>query len=234
MASLGLTHEELKAIEQTRQRLSQLSSSLNSLKNDAFISNPLPNLSSLQASADILNHNVQAILDVLAQNNDLFARVAVHPSTNFPGRTQEGILLQLLRKKPEPDVEAAMDSGREMLAGLAGGGTALEAVWDTTRQACQARIADYVVHEEGDGFTAEERERGVENVRTGLLRGFDDEEDEESDSEESDGGGGGADADVMIVDRPPPPPAPAVSTLEVEGAAVETVMRVAVLGQLTR
>ncbi|EMR71978.1 putative rna polymerase ii mediator complex component med8 protein [Eutypa lata UCREL1] len=73
---------------------------------------------SLQASADILQQNLRSLLDILAQHNDLFNRVAVHPSTNFPGRTQEHILVQLLRKKPEPDVAAAMDEGRETLAKL--------------------------------------------------------------------------------------------------------------------
>ncbi|KAI2640964.1 hypothetical protein GGS21DRAFT_502469 [Xylaria nigripes] len=247
MASLGLTHEELKAVEQTRQRLSQLASSLNSLQNNAFTSNPLPNLDSLQASANILNNNVQAILDVIAQNNDLFTRVVVHPSTNFPGRTQEGILLQLLRKKPEPDVEAAMDEGREMLASLPVPNSssdsltqgvsaeqakerALEEIWATTREACQARIAHYVMNEEGDAFTAEERAMGLENVRTGLRRALDEDEDDE-DEEDEEG------TDRMVVDRPPPPPAPApvdVASQEAEGKMLETVLRVSVLGRLGR
>lgn len=50
MASLGLTPEELKAVEQTRQRLSQLSSSINSLKNDVFVSNPLPSMCAVSSS----------------------------------------------------------------------------------------------------------------------------------------------------------------------------------------
>ncbi|KAK7748336.1 mediator of RNA polymerase II transcription subunit 8 [Diatrype stigma] len=119
MASLNLTQEELKAVEQSRQRLSQLSHSIGSLRHDVLTSNPLPDLDSLQASADILQHNLRSLLEILAVHNDLFQRIAVHPSTNFPGRTQENILLQLLRKKPEPDVEAAMDEGREALARLA-------------------------------------------------------------------------------------------------------------------
>ncbi|KAI1431357.1 mediator of RNA polymerase II transcription complex subunit 8-domain-containing protein [Xylaria sp. CBS 124048] len=250
MASLGLTHEELKAIEQTRQRLAQLSSSLNSLKHDAMMSNPLPNLSSLQASADILNHNVNAILDVFAANNDLFNRVAIHPSTNFPGRTQEGVIGLLMRKKAEPDVQDAMDKGREMLASLpvprivsfdstatpeVAKEAALEEVWNTTRDACQARIADYVMHEESDMFTAEEREMGIANVRTGLQHAeyeYDDEEDEDDEDGEGDGIGGAP--DFMVIDRPPPPPAPAVSTQEVEGASIETVMRIVAVGQLAR
>lgn len=68
---------------------------------------------SLQASADILQQNMRSLLTVQTQHNELFTRLAVHPSTNFPGRTQENILLQLLRKKPEPDVAAAMDEGRK-------------------------------------------------------------------------------------------------------------------------
>ncbi|TGJ80858.1 hypothetical protein E0Z10_g7902 [Xylaria hypoxylon] len=253
MSSLGLSPEELKAVEQTRQRLSQLSSSLNSLKNDVFISNPLPNLDSLQASADILNHNVHAILEILAQNNTLFGRVAVHPSTNFPGRTQENILLQLLRKKPEPDVEAAMDEGRNTLAsmpwlGQTRSGTttnqekdkenAFEDIWGTTRNSCQVRIAEYVMNEESDSFTTEEHEFGIEHVRTGLQRSFDDEyEDDDDDMEEDEADGaatrGNSDPDLMIIDRPPPPPAPAVSTQEIDGATLETVMRLATRGRLT-
>ncbi|KAI1174040.1 choline sulfatase [Nemania sp. FL0916] len=249
MASLGLTQEELKAVEQTRQRLAHLSASLDSLKRDVFVSNPLPNVDSLEASADILNHNVRAVLDILAQNNDLFSRVAIHPSTNFPGRTQEGILLQLLRKKPEPDVEAAMDEGSKTLASmpLPGHGnshthqdkekeTALSEIWRAARGACMDRIGEYVMHEEGDSFTAEEHEIGIENVRTGLKRSFDDEyedDDEDDDEMDVDGTGNATDPDLMVIDRPPPPPAPAVSTQEVEGAAPEAILRLVTRGQLT-
>ena len=42
MASLGLSQEELKGIEQTRQRLFQLSKGIESLKADILNSNPLP------------------------------------------------------------------------------------------------------------------------------------------------------------------------------------------------
>ncbi|KAI1282723.1 mediator of RNA polymerase II transcription complex subunit 8-domain-containing protein [Xylaria sp. FL0933] len=253
MSSLGLTQEELKAVEQTRQRLSHLSNSLNSLKNDVFISNPLPNLDSLQASADILNRNVRAIIEILAQNNALFSRVAIHPSTNFPGRTQEGILLQLLRKKPEPDVEATMDEGRKTLANMPWPGnnppstttnlnkdkeSALGSIWSTTRDACQVRIAEYVMNEESDSFTAEEHEMGIENVRTGLQRSFDDEYEDEDDEMEDDEVDSAparskSEPDLMIIDRPPPPPAPAVTTQEVEGATLETIMRLATRGRFT-
>ncbi|KAI1815527.1 mediator of RNA polymerase II transcription complex subunit 8-domain-containing protein [Poronia punctata] len=247
MASLGLTPEELKAVEQTRQRLLHLSSSINSLKNDVYHSNPLPNMDSLQASADILSLNLRAIIDSLTQHDDLFSRIAVHPSTNFPGRTQENVLLQLLRKKPEPDVELQMDNGRKALANLpdndeAQGTTAsLEEVWTANRDACGLRIAEYVMNEEGDFFTAEEREMGVENVRTGLLQKFedddddDDDDDEEEEEEEEGEKTGGESVDLMIIDRPPPPPpsVPAISTSArpvFYGATLESYMRLVTRG----
>ncbi|KAL1879339.1 hypothetical protein VTK73DRAFT_7176 [Phialemonium thermophilum] len=113
MASLDLTQDELKAIESTRGRLFQLANSLGSLKNDVVKGNPLPTPESLQASAFILQQNLASLQGVITENADLFQRVAVHPSTNFPGRTQEPILLQLLRKKLEPEIETWVDEGRD-------------------------------------------------------------------------------------------------------------------------
>ncbi|KXJ86243.1 mediator of RNA polymerase II transcription complex subunit 8-domain-containing protein [Microdochium bolleyi] len=292
MASLNLSQDELKAVEQSRQRLSQLSNSIGSLKNDVMHQYPLPPLESLQASADILQHNLRTLLDIVTQHNDLFTRVAVHPSTNYPGRTQESILFQLLRKKADPDVANSMDEGRKTLANLAHVGTAasdksnkntmqlsvdpnaeqdaavmarieaqeaeLEGIWSAAQQACGKRVMQYAQFEDNDPYTAEEREIGVENVRTGLRRPLesDDEDEDDEDDEDGDGdgsglggnnnqaGGGGAQQhdgmrrtsggdndDLMIIDRPPPPPAPAVKAHDVEGAALESILRFGARGE---
>ncbi|RYP55982.1 hypothetical protein DL771_012215 [Monosporascus sp. 5C6A] len=248
MASLNLSQEELKAVEQSRQRLMQLSSSIGSLKASVYNSNPLPNLDSLQASADILQHNLRYLLDILTQHSDLFSRVAVHPSTNFPGRTQEGILLQLLRKKPEPDVAAAMDEGRERLEAVssvvptaASSGdpgpdpdspaaararraqttARLEETWEAARKACMARVMRYATEEDDDPYTEEERAMGVENVRTGLRRPPDDPYADEDEDKE---GEGREDGDVIVVDVPHPPPG-------AEGASLENIMRLSARGE---
>ena len=68
---------------------------------------------SLQASAAILQQNIRTIQELITENSSLFNRLAVHPSTNFPGRTQEHILLSLLRKKLEPEVESWVEEARE-------------------------------------------------------------------------------------------------------------------------
>ncbi|KAI1138054.1 mediator of RNA polymerase II transcription complex subunit 8-domain-containing protein [Hypoxylon sp. FL0543] len=249
MATLDLTREEYKALETTRLRLMQLTSSIAGLKADVFASNPLPNLESLQTHADILESKIQSVIDMTTSMSEVFSRVAVHPSTNFPGRTQEMILLQLLRKKPEPDVATTMDEGRKLYAGLiaatdpssaatGGGGAAgatltqagkgpeeeLRGLWELTRSFCEQRIMEYVTNEADDMFTEEERERGIENVRTGLRRVFDEEEDEDEEEEEGDD-------DVMEIDRPPPPPAPGIVTQEVEGAPLENILRFAARGE---
>ncbi|KAI1205613.1 mediator of RNA polymerase II transcription complex subunit 8-domain-containing protein [Annulohypoxylon truncatum] len=240
MEPAGLTQEDYKALEATRLRLMQISSGIGTLKASVLSSNPLPNLESLQNHADILQSKIQSVLGIMMPMADTFSRIMVHPTTNFPGRTQEQILIQLMRKKPEPDVATAMDEGRKIFAGLTqssdlsgahastetGGGKGveeLEAVWESTREFCQSRLAEYVQGEGDDMFTEEERARGIENVRTGLKRSLLEDEDEDEDED--------IDDDEMELDRPPPPPAPGVATQEVEGAALENVMRFAARGE---
>lgn len=67
---------------------------------------------SLQASAAILQQNIRSIQELLTENANIFQRLVIHPSTNFPGRTHEHILGGLLRKKLEPDVESWVDEAR--------------------------------------------------------------------------------------------------------------------------
>ncbi|KAH7321369.1 mediator of RNA polymerase II transcription complex subunit 8-domain-containing protein [Stachybotrys elegans] len=185
MAALGLDDDELKSVEQLLSRVAQLSSSIHSLKMDIIKSNPLPPPSSLQASAQILQRNLQTVLDNLSENSELFTRMVIHPSTNFPGRTQENVLLQLLRKKLEPHVEELVIEGRES-AKLATpeGISQLQDIWEELREWTHSRIAAYVRDEAGDVYTKEEREMGTEKVRTGLRKDLDEDSDDEEDEEE--------------------------------------------------
>lgn len=57
--------------------------------------------------------NVNSIQEITNENAELLQRIALHPSTNYPGRTQEHILLTLLRKKLEPDIESWVEEARE-------------------------------------------------------------------------------------------------------------------------
>ncbi|ATY62409.1 RNA polymerase II mediator complex component Med8, putative [Cordyceps militaris CM01] len=220
--ALGLDDDELKSVEQILSRLAQLSSSIQSLKLDIIKSNPLPHPDSLHASAQILQRNLQTVLDCLAENADLFSRVAVRPSTNYPGRAHEAVLTQLLRKKLEPDVEELVTRGRETArlatpAGVAG----LQALWDELRAWTQSRIADYVRDEAGGAYTKAEREMGTEGVRTGLRRDIDDDDDDEDEDDDEEEEEEEEEEDKAVVvgaglggDEPPAPPrGPEIETL---------------------
>ncbi|KAM3434398.1 hypothetical protein NHJ13734_006010 [Beauveria thailandica] len=219
--ALGLDDDELKSVEQILSRLAQLSSSIQSLKMDILKSNPLPHPDSLQASARILQRNLSTVLDCLSENAELFSRVAVRPSTNYPGRAQENVLTQLLRKKLEPDVEELVEEGREAARRATPEGVAeLQAIWDELRAWTQSRIAEYVRDEAGDVYTKEERAMGVERVRTGLRREIeeDDEEEDEDEDEDEDGrdGATAAAAAVAGVNE--------VATLPPRGPEIETLL----------
>ena len=128
-----------------------------------------------------------------AAHGELLDHLAVHPLPAFPGRTQEALLGQLLRKKPEPAVEdwlgAALAQGRraEALAPAAEQdalcGFAIERLGAAVGE--RAWAANY---------TLEEHEAGVETVVTGLRRKLDDDyASEESEGEEE--------GDEMAVDE---------------------------------
>jgi mediator of RNA polymerase II transcription subunit 8 len=60
-----------------------------------------------------------------------------------------------------------------------------EELWNWAADWIGQRAAKYVLEEGGENYTFEERESGIENVRTGLRRGLDgDESDEEEDDDE--------------------------------------------------
>ncbi|ORY57146.1 mediator of RNA polymerase II transcription complex subunit 8-domain-containing protein [Pseudomassariella vexata] len=220
-SALGLSNDELKVVEQSRQRLYQLTNSIGGLRSKVLQSNPLPPLQELQNQADVLQNNIASVLQVLSKNHDLFTRLAVHPSTNYPGRIQEGLLMGLLRKKPEPEVEAAMNEGRKTYGDMADGEgfEALSGRWGKVRNYMIDRLEPFMKEEQLDPYTTEEREMGVENVRTGLRRELeefesDSEEDDEDEDEEEGGNNKGRnvsqaadddDPDIIMLDRPPPP-----------------------------
>jgi mediator of RNA polymerase II transcription subunit 8 len=146
--------------------------------------------SSLQASASILASNIEALTLHLSKHSELLSRTVVYPSTNYPGRTQEGLLVQLLRKKLEPHVETWVDEGRSIHAAVNTGKEEEPLAW--AKEWIGARIATYAEEEAGDNYTVAEREMGIENVRTGLRRKLEedssDEEDEDEDEDMEDAG----------------------------------------------
>lgn len=123
----------------------------------------------------------------------------MHPQTNFPGRAQEGLLGQLLRKKHEPAVADWIASGLSAGPSFSSSTTPpnnapqttehdeeTDELWAFASNWMGERAARYAVEENAQDYTEVEREQGIENVRTGL-REMD--EEGESDEESQDGEG---------------------------------------------
>lgn len=137
--------------------------------------------------------------------------MAVYPLPQFPGRTQENLLGQLLRKKLEPNVEDWVAEGRkigtEAEAQGDRAGLGREKMLDLWTWAGMAANEQARKHTWGGNYTLEEKERGVENVVTGLRRRLkedpddssEDEEDEEDD-EDDDADGDDPNGDKMEID----------------------------------
>ncbi|MCJ1312628.1 mediator of RNA polymerase II transcription subunit 8 [Agyrium rufum] len=209
-----LGDQDKKALEATRQRLLQLSTSLATLQRNLQQSDPLPQWNSLQQTAMVIAQHLSSTSALLNTHQELFDSMVVYPSPDFPGKTEEGLLGQLLRKKLEPNVEDWAAEGRKTATeasikkneALAGGRSGisdgeLRDIWSWAGLAANEEARK---HRWGSNFTTEERNMGIENVRTGLRRELeDDTSDDESDEEDEDEA---EDKDKMDVDEKTPKP----------------------------
>ncbi|KAI5294944.1 mediator of RNA polymerase II transcription subunit 8 [Ascosphaera acerosa] len=108
----ALSHDQLKTLEQTRLRLLQLSQSISSLKDSIARHDPLPEWTSLQSRAAIISNNLSALSQHLSDNSALLSSLLAYPTPDYPGRSQAGILSQLMRTKLEPAAEDWIEKGR--------------------------------------------------------------------------------------------------------------------------
>ncbi|PGH10308.1 hypothetical protein GX51_00065 [Blastomyces parvus] len=212
----SISPEQLKVLEQTRQRLVQLTQSLASLINNINQSDPLPSWSSLQSQATIISNNLLNVSEQLTDHHDLLSSLVAYPTPQFPGRTEAAMLSQLLRTKLEPRVEDWVSQGLSMgNADAARGRTGLTEEqlaelwqWAPVEANMEARRRNW-----GGDYTLEEKEMGVKNVVTGLRRRLDEEdsgsesgsgdEDESGEGEEGAGDGSGSGMEVVGVHRRP-------------------------------
>ncbi|KAJ5791625.1 uncharacterized protein N7518_008636 [Penicillium psychrosexuale] len=211
----NLTQEQIKVLEQSRQRLVQLTRSLGSLIASLNQSDPLPPWTSLQSQASIISNNLISVSDQLSDQRDLLSNLVAYPGPEYPGRTQANTLEQLLRTKLDPRVEDWVARGRaagtESTAGPSNFSSDSDAAHKPLSDAQLAELWEWAPLEAnqearrrnwGGNFTLEEREAGIENVVTGLRRQLQDDDGEEE-SEDEDGDGDGDEMDVVGVHRKP-------------------------------
>ncbi|BCR84014.1 RNA polymerase II mediator complex subunit MED8 [Aspergillus chevalieri] len=186
----SLNQDQIKALEQSRQRLVQLTHSLSSLITSINTSDPLPSWSSLQSQATIISNNLITVSEHLTDQKDLFNSLVAYPGPDYPSRTQGPALEQLLRTKLDPRVEDWVSRGRTtgqksrsqtQVGGreLSEGDLAELWAWAPVEANQEARRRNW-----GGNFTLEEKEAGIENVVTGLRRELEDEDESEEEEEE--------------------------------------------------
>ena len=154
--------------------------------------------------ASIISQHLLSVSQHLSQHHDLLASTVAYPLPTFPGRTEENLLGQLLRKKLEPSIEGWLESSRDQASRVhhdgsnadgvhrdSGGGKLREKaesdwkdLWNWAGRAAneEARRRNW-----GDDFSLEEREAGIAQVVTGLKRGpHDDDDDDDDDGDDDD------------------------------------------------
>lgn len=142
--------------------------------------------SSLHSNSQVISQHLSSVSALLTTNAPLLSSLSVYPLPSYPGREQENVLHQLLRKKLEPQVEDWVEEGRVAGARLdvQGGKEDIEELWEWAGMAANEQARK---HEWGGEYTLEEIEQGTENVVTGLNRRMGEEsEDEEEEEEEED------------------------------------------------
>ncbi|KAK5171927.1 mediator of RNA polymerase II transcription subunit 8 [Saxophila tyrrhenica] len=187
---MSIAQDQIRSIDQLRQRLSQLSTSIASLRSNLEREEPLPTWPSLQASAQALSFNLAQLLETTTTHGALLRQAHAYPLPNFPGHTQEALLQQLLRKKMEPGVEKWVEEHTSTTTDVGGTkGEEWRALWNSVGPTSQGIVGPMLEEDGafGDDFTIKEREEGVEDVVTGLKRKLDgDSESEDEDDEKMD------------------------------------------------
>ncbi|CRG90068.1 Mediator of RNA polymerase II transcription subunit 8 [Talaromyces islandicus] len=196
---------QIKVLEQTRQRLLQLTHSLGSLTGSLQQSDPLPSWSSLQSQASIISNNLVNISTQISEHHELLSSLVAYPAPSFPGTTQQAVLEQLLRTKLDPRVQDWVEKGlkagtksADETRGLSEAELEELWAWAPIEANQEARRRNW-----GGNYTLEEREAGIQNVVTGLSRQLEDDESEESDEEEDDEDADDDKMEIVGVNRRP-------------------------------
>lgn len=174
---------------------------------------------SLQTHANLISNNLQQIAAQLSEHREFFQSTVAFPLPQFPGRERAIILETLLRTKLEPSIEDWIEEGEKIAteqhkasySGLPDQDRSALWQWAPSAANKEARKQRW-----GADYTLEEKQRGIQNVVTGLRRelvepaddeGEEGEEEDEDEYEETDE----EDEDKMDVEPTKTEPKPGVS-----------------------
>jgi mediator of RNA polymerase II transcription subunit 8 len=120
----------------------------------------------------LISNNLKSVSDQLKEHQDLLSSAVVYPLPQFPGRTQEHILQQLLRTKLEPGVEEWVERGQDLANTSQNrsyylSDNDMDQLWDS---APRDATKEGMKQKWGADYTLAEIQMGVENIKTGLTR----------------------------------------------------------------
>ncbi|KIX00202.1 uncharacterized protein Z518_10340 [Rhinocladiella mackenziei CBS 650.93] len=182
-----LSPDEVRSLDQARQRLLALHTSLIALRSDIAAQSQLPSWPALQTHANLISNNLQTIVAQLSEHRDTFQSTVAYPLPQFPAKERHFILETLLRTKLEPNVEDWVEEGENISARQHK--SAQQGLSDEDRNSLW-RWAPGAANKEarrqkwGADFTLEEKQHGIEDVITGLRRALVEPPDEEGDEEQ--------------------------------------------------
>ncbi|KAM0717711.1 hypothetical protein Q7P37_007563 [Cladosporium fusiforme] len=216
---MSLQPENVRALEQLRLRLHQLSTSLNILKSDLVRQETLPTWDSLQTRAGLLAGDLQQLQTIFDSNRQFLTAAHAYPHASYPGHAHEPVIQQLLRKKAEPSVEDWIDDNTNPAKvakwddGLDTGLSDQEQkeLWEFAKPTSRSMFAEFTQRGAFDfEYTLAEKDAGVDNVVTGLRRKLgkklDDEDDDSEDEDEDEEMEDRMEEDVMPAAKPPSDP----------------------------
>ncbi|KAI7662454.1 hypothetical protein KC318_g8849 [Hortaea werneckii] len=232
--------KQLRALDQLRQRLLQLSRSLSSMRVDMERSDPVPGWPSIQRDAELAVMNLARAQDAMNEFGAFFRAAHAYPLPSYPGHEKEMMLGMLMRKKLDPKTDDWVTQYSKSPETVQASGDAsklnmddLRDLWDYAGPAENGIARDMLENDAfGSLFTMAEQEDGIENVKTGLRRKlFEDDSDEEEEEEDGEDKGD----EKMDEDRRPdklePPPEPGVDP-SLPPMRLETVLRFVTTGAL--
>ena len=127
---------------------------------------------SIQTSTALISYNLRAILDQIDSKKQFLRSAHVYPSAAFPGRTQENLLAQLLRKRIGPSDEDWIKEGHEAVAAIA---SSYDKSTETTDNHVNNNIFDQLWEWAGPA---------ANNVAKEVLLSIDESDDDDSDEGE--------------------------------------------------
>nr|POF02498.1 mediator of rna polymerase ii transcription subunit 8 [Quercus suber] len=191
-----LSADSVRALDQLRQRLAQLSTGI-ALLREELSTHTLPSSMQLHSAAQLLSYTLSQYNEAYTSHRKFLTEAHAYPIPTYPGLgegagagrtglTEEegrGALEYILRKKLEPRCEAWVDSHVAEHAD----GDKMRDLWKWAGRESVEFLQDFA--EKGvfeADFTIRELEAGVDSVQTGMKRKLEGQVEEESEDEDMD------------------------------------------------